>query len=86
MNTGLQSIFDLCYVLNPVTALDAFVKGKLNLMTIPDSCFIVVLFGLLAMVMAPLISTFLNIMNQTDEVLKLKAGKCKIGDAAKIEF
>ena len=59
---------------NPLEVL-TLVKGKGgigSLAVIPDAIYMGVLVLLFALVIAPFISTFRNMLNRTDEVIKIK--------------
>eukprot|EP00806_Schmidingerella_arcuata_P003514 Macronucleus_4189.p1 GENE.Macronucleus_4189~~Macronucleus_4189.p1 ORF type:complete len:198 (+),score=39.62 Macronucleus_4189:1-594(+) len=72
---GLQRVSDMAVIMNPTHILTHIKEnnGKFNFVMLPDCVFLGVLIVLLTVVMAPMISTILNIMNNTDEVKKLKS-------------
>lgn len=87
---GMQYITDLLLVWNPTNAIKKFIYGEASWLILPDAIYSAILIGLMTMVLAPLISTTLNLRNQTDEVLKLKSYKKDddhgLGDGRKLSL
>ena len=68
--------------MNPHTMGKLFLEGKMDIFAIFDGLYCTIVIGLLILVFMPLFRTLNNVIHQTDEILRLKKGKCSDDEAS----